>query len=709
VTHTPFHDLDDYIALPRLGGLALSPDGRRLVTGVSTLNEDRTKYVTALWEVDPAGERPARRLTQGHTGESQPTFTQDGDLLFVAKRGTEDDAKPGVWRLPAAGGEASLFAAHPGGVAGLSAAARAAVVTVVANTMPAAVGVDEDHRLRTERTEHKVSAILHAGYPVRYWDHDLGPDLPRLYAAEPASAEASEPREASSAADADASKPREASSAVDADAAPTGSHRLRDLTPAAGGGLTQTAQDLAADGTFLVTTWNVPEARGSMRSQLRRIDVAHGTQTVLLDDAETEVGGPQISPDGTIVAFLRSSRSTAGQAPNTWLEVVPAGGGEPRALTREWDRWPGQVRWLPDGSGLLVVADDDGRSRLFHVALDTGEVTRLTDEGALTDVVVAPDGSAAYALRASYAYPAEVVRIDLADLSGEAPVTVLRGPAERPALPGTLTEVETTTADGVRVRAWLALPEGASAQAPAPLLLWIHGGPLNSWNTWSWRWNPWLMVARGYAVLLPDPALSTGYGQDFVQRGWGAWGGAPFTDLMAITDAVEAREDIDAERTAAMGGSFGGYMANWVAGHTDRFRAIVTHASLWALDAFGPTTDAAWYWGREMTPEMALANSPHLHVGNIRTPMLVIHGDKDYRVPIGEGLRLWYELLSSSGLPADSDGRSPHRFLYYPDENHWILTPQNAKVWYQVNLAFLAEHVLGEEASELPTTLGAGA
>ena len=118
---------------------------------------------------------------------------------------------------------------------------------------------------------------------------------------------------------------------------------------------------------------------------------------------------------------------------------------------------------------------------------------------------------------------------------------------------------------------------------------------------------------------------------------------------MAITDAVEERDDIDETRTAAMGGSFGGYMANWVAGHTDRFRAIVTHASLWALDQFGPTTDAAFYWGREMTAEMALDNSPHPHVEKIVTPMLVIHGDKDYRVPIGEGLRLWYDLARAAG------------------------------------------------------------
>nr|WP_325050068.1 prolyl oligopeptidase family serine peptidase [Renibacterium salmoninarum] len=197
-------------------------------------------------------------------------------------------------------------------------------------------------------------------------------------------------------------------------------------------------------------------------------------------------------------------------------------------------------------------------------------------------------------------------------------------------------------------------------------------------------------------MLLPDPALSTGYGQDFIQRGWGRWGSEPFTDLMAITDAVVARDDIDQDRTAAMGGSFGGYMANWIAGHTDRFKAIVTHASLWELGGFSNPTDVASYWKREMSEQMSAENSPHSSVEKIVTPMLVIHGDKDYRVPIGEGLRLWYELLSKSGHAVDADGKTAHRFLYFPDENHWILKPQHARVWYSVVESFLAENVLGE-------------
>jgi len=247
------------------------------------------------------------------------------------------------------------------------------------------------------------------------------------------------------------------------------------------------------------------------------------------------------------------------------------------------------------------------------------------------------------------------------------------------------------TCRGARASA-ATLPAGASAEAPAPLVLWVHGGPISSWNAWSWRWNPWLLVARGYAVLLPDPALSTGYGLNMIERGHGQWGGAPYTDVMAITDATVARPDIDADKTAMMGGSFGGYMANWIAGHTDRFRAIVSHAGLWALDQMFGTTDGPAFWSRffgdyASKPERYLDNSPHLHVDDIVTPILIIHGDKDYRVPVGEALRMWWDLTSRS---------KDAKFLYFPDENHWILKPGDAQVWYETVLAFLAEQVRGE-------------
>ena len=691
----PFHELDGYIALPRTSGLVLSPDGTRLVTAVSTLDAKRTAYRTALWEVDPSGEKPARRLTRSTKGESGAAFTPDGDLLFTSARpdptaAEDDDPVPALWLLPADGAEARVIADRTAGLGGVQVATDAPVVLLGSDVLPSAKDAADDERLRKARKEKKVAAVLHSAYPVRYWDHDLGPDAPHLFTA-----------------------PLGDRLTTPVAGAPDPRLTLTDVTPAAAAALVEQTPAISPDGRTVVTGWNVPLAQGAIRSRLVAIDVATRAQRVLADEPDVDAYGPVVSPDGSRVVFGRETFSDPHHAPRSGLALVDLAGGEVRVLAEGWDRWPHDPVWTPDGGALLVLADDDGRGPIFRIDIATGDVTRVTsDDATFTDVRISPDGSTVYALRTSYEAPAHPVRIDLAAAvaSGQpVPATPLRAPAPLPELPGTLTEVETTAPDGARVRAWLALPEGAGPDSPAPLLLWIHGGPLGSWNAWSWRWNPWIMVARGYAVLLPDPALSTGYGQDFVQRGWGAWGAAPYTDLLAITDAAEARDDVDATRTGAMGGSFGGYMANWVAGHTDRFRAIVTHASLWALDQFGPTTDAAYYWAREMDAAMAHENSPHRFVEQIVTPMLVVHGDKDYRVPIGEGLRLWYELVSRSGLPADADGATSHRFLYFPDENHWVLTPQHAKVWYQVVESFLAEHVLGltgDDVPALPDVLG---
>jgi dipeptidyl aminopeptidase/acylaminoacyl peptidase len=664
VTATPFENLDDYLALPRVSGLAVSADGSRVVTTVAELNDKRNEYVSAIWEVDPGGERPARRLTRGPNGDSAPAFTVDGDLLFVSSRPTAENAgdtdKPpaSLWRLQAGGGEAAEVLSMPGGIAIVRTARSADAVVIGAPLLPSARDVDDDRRLRDLRKASKVNAILHSGYPVRFWDKDIGPDDPHLF---------------------DATGPR-------------------DLTPHPGGALREAGFDLSADGRFLLTTWRVTGPGPTERSVLLRVDLASGERRVVADDPNAELEHPAISPDGSAIAYTRETISTPDRAPQMTLQHMRFG-DQPRPVAEAWDRRPTSLTWSSDGASLVVTANQGGRAPVFLVELSTSTVTQLTDDDfAYTDVVAAP-GGVLYALRSSYAAPPHPVRID----PGGA-ITVLPC-VDLPTLPGTLTDVPATAADGAEVRSWLVLPHDAEDAVPAPLLLWIHGGPLGSWNSWSWRWNPWLLAAEGYAVLLPDPALSTGYGQEFIQRGWGAWGGPPFDDLMAATNAACADPRIDATRVAAMGGSFGGYMANWVAGHTDRFAAIVTQASLWALDQFSPTTDLAYYWRREMTPQMTAANSPHHFVDRIGTPMLVIHGDKDYRVPIGEGLRLWYELLARSALPAGKDGSSPHRFLYFPSEDHWVEAPQHVKIWYQLVIAFLAEHVLGESA-ELPEMLG---
>jgi dipeptidyl aminopeptidase/acylaminoacyl peptidase len=678
-TDTPFHDLKDFVAIPRPMGLRLSPDGSWLAAPVQTLSADGKKYLTSIWRIDPQGG-PARRLTRSAEGEASPRFLPDGSLIFTSRRPDPgaDQPRPGaapggtaaLWLLPPGGGEARIVATLPGGVAAAEVAGHIGAIVVSSPVLPAA-GQDTDEQLRKERTDAGVTAILHESAPVRFWDHDLGPDQLRLFALDPERVAEAGP------------------------AQPEGTG-LRDLTPEPGRALDEQHFEVSPDGASVITGWGHWDPAGQSYTELVTIDVTTGKRRVLLSVPEYNFEGPRVSPDGRLIVCQREKQLTAAEPMDLTLVVLendgPGAAGESgRDLLPGLDRWPVEPAWSPDSRAVYFAADDNGRRPVFRVDVATGEVTRVTrDHGAYSDLNPAPDGRYLYALRAAVDSPPTPVRIDL-DAPEGAPVA-LPCPGTPLTLPGRLEEVEATADDGHRIRSWLVLPEAASADQRAPLLLWVHGGPMNSWNSWAWRWNPWLMAARGYAVLLPDPALSTGYGQAFIARGHRDWGTRPCADIMAATDAALARPDIDADRVAMMGGSYGGYMANWMAGHTDRFKAIVSHAGLWALDQMFGTTDHPMFWrpqfGDPLTePQMYEANSPNRHIAQVRTPMLVIHGDKDYRVPVGEALRLWWD-LSRYGVQA--------KFLYFPDENHWILTPGNARIWYETVFAFLAQHVLGE-------------
>ena len=653
-----FTNLDDYNALPRIDGLVLSPDGTRVVCSVQALSPERTTFQTSLWDVDPEGVRPAHRLTRSVAGESAPAFGAGGDLLFISKRPAIDkgskaagDVVDGadvssqvaaLWCLPVAGGEPRALVSAPGGLTGVYVARDAGTVVVTGSVLPGAA--DTDAARRATRKKAGVSALLHDSTPVRHWDHDLGPDQVRLFVVEQGLEVAADIRDG-----------------VDPDAEAA---TLRDLAPSAGRALDEPSIAISCDGAMVVAAWHDVHARGRESRSLVAIDTATGDQRVLAcprptsGDADADLGAgdarshwydhPAISPDGRLIVCVDETEATYERAPHITLWLIDAASGAGRDLLPGFPLWPADPVFSADSSAVFFTADDDGRRPIFRVDVESGTVVKLTAAGAYSCVNVAPTGRDLFALRADVDRPMTPVRLS-SDIADQEPV-VLRGPGRPLDLPGHVEEVETVAPGGARVRAWLVLPDSATADHPAPLALWVHGGPLASWDAWSWRWNPWLLAARGWAVLLPDPALSQGYGDDFIQRGWGNWGPVPFADLMAITDATVARDDIDATRTAAMGGSYGGYMANWIAGHTDRFKAIVTHASLWTTDHFTGATDHPWAWEQEWghpleRPERFERNSPHLHVAAIRTPMLVIHGDRDYRVPIGEGLRLFADLV----------------------------------------------------------------
>jgi dipeptidyl aminopeptidase/acylaminoacyl peptidase len=549
-------------------------------------------------------------------------------------------------------------------VDGLAVARGAPVVAFGARMFPGAGDFAADAERGKARKEAGVGALLFENdYPIRHWDHWLAPRRRRLFAA----ALADDPEALLPA-------PRD----VEPDVAPSS--------------FEETGFALTPDGRVIVASRNDSTELPRIRTDLVAVDLETGERRSLTH-GDAWYHAPAVSPDGATVVSIRESFGSPEEATRVTIVVIDLVSGAQRPLAADLDRWPESATWAPDGTAIFFTADDAGHHPAFRLDLADGKVTRLSASGALGDLCPTPDGNAVFALRSTIGSPPRIVRLD-ARIADQAPVEPANAiPEDGIEAPGVVERLTARAADGTEIGSWLVRPAGASGDAKAPLVVWVHGGPLGSWSSWHWRWNPHVLAARGYAVLMPDPAISTGYGQAMIQRGWGDWGAAPYTDVVAAVDAALAeRADLDAARTALMGGSFGGYMANWVAGQTDRYRAIVTHASLWELRGFHGTTDGGAYWELEMgdpyrEPERYTRQSPFEHLAKIRTPMLVIHGEQDFRVPVSEALRLWTD-LRRHGIEG--------KLLYFPDENHWILKPQNARIWYATVLAFLDEHVLGK-------------
>jgi dipeptidyl aminopeptidase/acylaminoacyl peptidase len=669
-------DLDAFLAMPRLTGLAAGP-GERLVAATATAAG--TRFVGALWALDPAGRAAPRRLTVADA--SSPVAAPDGAVLFLRK--DDGDEAAGLWRLPPSG-DAHPLARPGGGVEGVRVAARAGRVVAAVRLFASSSTLEADAERAAARREAGVTAHLAHGFPLRFWDHWLGPREQRLLVTEAPAALDDEPA-------------------------------WRDLAPDAAGALEQPAFDVTPDGSTVVTTWWRPvHADGASQraaepfvtdprervADLVAIDVASGARRLLHAADRASHTSVACSPDGTQVVAGLAPLGSPDEPPHRTLILIDVASGVVRDLLPRFDRWPEDPVWLAAGEAVLFTADDDGYHLPYRVDVASGAVCRLADEGAYTALTPAWDGSAVWALRSSIGRQPLPVRLAAenpetgrddspAAADPEHPSTRLPAPGDDLHPPGRVERVSATADDGARVPGWLVLP--ATADGPAPLAVLIHGGPLSSWNTWHWRWNPHLFAARGWAVLLPDPALSTGYGLDHIRRGWARWGAEPFHDVLALVDAVAARTDIDGERAAALGGSFGGYMANWIAGQTARFRAIVTHASLWNLEAFHGTTDLGPWWEQQFgdryaNPEAYRAWSPHRQVASVRTPMLVIHGERDFRVPYSEALMLVTD-LARHGVHVS--------YLHFPDEHHWISKPQHVRLWYETVFAFCEHHVLG--------------
>ena len=367
--------------------------------------------------------------------------------------------------------------------------------------------------------------------------------------------------------------------------------------------------------------------------------------------------------------------------------------GKTRDLTEKSDRSVGSFAWRPDSTALLFAAEDHGGAPIFGVSLGT-ELSTPDGGGApelhADDLIF--EGDVLFFTRMSARAPNEIWRMDPAPEdelatysldSGLKPVTHMNDALLSQIDMQPLESFTFKGANDEEVQGFMVKPPGFDPNKKYPLKFLIHGGPQGAWgNEWTYRWNAELFAATGnYVVVMINFHGSTGYGQKFTDSISGDWGGQPYVDLMKGLDSVEKTYPfIDKNREAALGASYGGYMANWILGHTNRFKCIVSHDGMFNTESAYGTTEELWFpeWEFKGAPwkerEMYRKFSPHLFADKFKTPTLVVHGQNDYRLDVSEGFQL-FTTLQRLGIPS--------KMLYFPDEGHWVLKPQNSRLWYK--------------------------
>jgi dipeptidyl aminopeptidase/acylaminoacyl peptidase len=426
------------------------------------------------------------------------------------------------------------------------------------------------------------------------------------------------------------------------------------------------------DGQEVAFTSNIDEVEAtSTNNELFVASVSGGAPKKITANPGSD-SAPLYSPDGRWIAY-RAQFEGGYESDRFRLMLYDRKSGQTRNLTESFDRWVGSFAWAPDSSRIYFTAEDQGEAPLYAVAVDAaaGGAGKDSDiqellRGTFDDLAVVPGGSALIAMQMSVTSPAEVVRISLN--RGPRPERQELSRLNRGVLSGihmsALEPFWFTGANGERIHGFLLKPPTFDPDRKYPVKFLIHGGPEGSWgDAWSYRWNPNLFAADGYVVVMINFHGSTGYGQAFTRSIRADWGGKPYIDLMRGLDhVVREYKYVDGRRVCALGASYGGYMVNWILGHTDRFQCLVSHDG--AFKFLGtPWTNRAMYrrW------------SPHLLASSFKTPTLVIHGQLDYRLDVSEGFQLFTALQRQ---------KVPSKMLYFPDEGHWVLKPQNSRLWY---------------------------
>ncbi|MBI4913319.1 MAG: S9 family peptidase [Acidobacteria bacterium] len=648
--------IHDMLAMDRLSDFRVSPDGKQVAFTLSVTDLAANRRRSSLWVAGLDGTAP-RKLTAGGS-DSQPRWAPDGKFLYFVS-GRSGSAQ--VWRLPLQAGEAEQVTKLPLDVDALEVAPTGKFLMIGMAVFPKASPEETKARLEA-REKSKATGQIYDSLFFRHWDTWGNGTRNHLFTFDLATRQA-----------------RDLMPAMDADC-PT--------TPFGG------SEDFAVSPDGATVVFSAKDAgraeAWSTNFDLYTVPSSGGTAPVKITPNPAWDASPRFSPDGKTLAYAAMARP--GYEADRFDVVLRnlASGQERRFVVRadaspRGDRSAGELAWTPDGKELLCTSEHLGQKAIFAVDAATGKTRIILADGSANSPQVAGN-RVVYTLN-SLQGPNELYTIGL-DGTQAARLTHINDARLAQARLGKAEAFTFPGAKGEKVHGYLVYPVDFDPAKKYPVAFLVHGGPQGSFgNDFHYRWNPQAYAGAGFAAVMIDFHGSTGYGQAFTDAINGDWGGAPFEDLMKGLDfALQKYPFLDKDRMGALGASYGGYMINWIAGQTDRFKALVCHDGNLDERMAYFDTEELWFpeWEHGGTPwtnpKGYAKHNPIDFVQNWKTPTLVIHGGKDYRVVDTQGMST-FTALQRKGVPS--------RFLYFPDENHWVLRPANSILWHETVLGWL--------------------
>ena len=656
-------ELEDLFRAKRVSDAQVSPDGKWVAYVVTVVDKAENSLNSDIWLVSADGTI-TRQLTGSPKHDRHPRWSPDGKrIVFESNRGGSFQ----LYTILVDGGEArqltSLFteATQPIWSADGKRIAFVSAVFPEFSDKPFRESDGLNRKRQEEREKSKVKAQVFTQLLYRHWDSWVEGKRQHLFVVP---AEGGEPRDVTPG---------------DRDAIPTSS------TFSAGDDF-----DFSPDGNKLAYTATPLPAREEAWKTDHNVVVVNlttGKRDEITSANPAADGFPRYSPDGKYIAYRAQQR--AGFESDRWqLMLRERATGRTRSLTGKLDSSVEAFVWSGDGETIYFEAEEKGSKPVWSVNVSTGAFKKVVEGGANGDLSVSRDGKVLAFTWQSLSRPNEVY---VADGSGQGSRALSHVNDELfSAIDVVQPEsVSYAGARGTPVQMWILRPPGFDPARKYPLVFWVHGGPQGAFlDSWSYRWNAQLWAAQGYVLALPNPRGSTGFGQKFVDEISRDWGGKVYEDLTNGLAYMERQPYVDTTHVAAAGASYGGYMMNWFQGHTDKFRCLVTHCGVFNFWNMYGATEELWFdeWEHGIpweTPDFD-KESPHRFAKNFKTPTLVIHNANDFRVPVNEGMNL-FTALQRKGIPS--------KYLYFPDEGHWVLKPQNSEFWHKTVFEWLAEYL----------------